>query len=263
MSITDIACKNCNNHFSGSYCPECGQKVILERFTVKHLVNIFFDSFNVGKGLTHTFLLLFSNPGLLINNYLKGRTKDYYNPLKYLLLVAGINAVLIIWFGIFDNDIANTNELLGKGDEEDKLQTLINGFVKSYLSILSIAILPFYSLVSKWIFRKHKLFYAEHLIINGYLFAQYTIIQLITSLFFIYIPGLSGFTLLSQFVLFIVYFTYSLRSVFKTRFFKSLLASIIIYFLGMLLFFILLIIIGAIAGYFLSSMGYNFKEMMW
>ncbi len=177
--------------------------------------------------------------------------------------MAGITAVLIIWFGIFDNDIANTNELLGKGDEEDKLQTLINGFVKSYLSIISIAILPFYSLVSKWIFRKHKLFYAEHLIINGYLFAQYTIIQLITSLFFIYIPGLSGFTLLSQFVLFIVYFTYSLRSVFKIKFFKSLFASIVIYSLGMLFFFILLIIIGAIAGYFLSSMGYNFKEMMW
>jgi hypothetical protein len=262
MGITKITCKNCNNHFTGSYCPECGQKVILERFTIKHLVSIFFDSFNVGKGLIHTFLLLFSKPGQIINDYLKGRTKDYYNPLKYLMLVAGINAVLILWFGVFDNDIANTNELLGKGGEADKLQMLILGYVRSYLSIISIAILPFYSLVSMWIFKKHKLFYAEHLIINGYLFAQYTIIQLLISLFFIYIPGLSEFTLISQLVLFIAYYTYSLRSVFKIKFFKSLYASAAIYFLGLIFFYILIIIISVIAVVLLSSMGSDLKELL-
>ena len=101
----EVVCKNCGNHFEGVYCNMCGQKVINERITIKHLFEITFDSFNIHRGLIYTIKLMFTNPGKLINDYLNGRTKDFYNPLKYLLLIASISALFMLWLNIFDANV--------------------------------------------------------------------------------------------------------------------------------------------------------------
>ena len=261
-TLNETECKNCKNHFQGSYCNKCGQKTIQERFTLKHLINLVFDSFNVEKGLFYTVKLLFTKPGKLINDYVEGRTKDFYNPLKYLILIASINAILMLWFNIFETNIANTNEFLGEDREGTKLQLIITEYIKTYLNIFTILVLPFYSLISKWIFKKYNLYYAEHLIINGYLFAQYTLLQMITYLVFSVIPGLSKFSLPFAVVVFISYYTYALRGVFKIKFFKSFLSSTTIYVFGFLFFIIFLLVISTIIILILKLSGFNLKELV-
>lgn len=257
-----IECKNCKNHFQGFYCNQCGQKVIDNRITIKHLFEIAFDSFNIHKGLLFTIKLMFTNPGMLINDYLNGRTKDFYNPLKYLLLIASISALFMLWFNIFDANVENTNELMGIDPEVTKLQATITGYLKNFLHLLAILALPFYSLVSKWIFKKHKLHYAEHLTINSYLFAQITLIQIFTIFLVFIIPDLSRFMLAIGIGIFIVYYTYALRGVFNIKLVKSFLSSIAIYVLGMFLMLLFIITITIIVMIVLKLSGVNLKELV-
>lgn len=255
-------CKNCNNHFQGTYCNNCGQKVILKRYTLKHLFGLIFESFNVERGLLYTIKLLFTNPGKLINDYLEGRTRDFYNPLKYLILIASINAVLMLWFDIVDTNVANTNELLGETREATKLQQIILDYLKTYLNIFSLVVLPFYSLITKWIFKKHKLYYAEHLVINSYLFAQYTLLQMLTYLAFSFIPGLSKLSMLFAAIIFISYYTYALRGVFNIKILKSILNSFIIFLGGTLLFYSFIVVALVIAMLVLKLGGFDLKQLV-
>lgn len=255
-------CKNCENILQGQYCNICGQKVIKERYTLKHLFGLVFESFNVERGLLYTVKMLFTNPGKLINDYLDGRTRDFYNPLKYLILIASINAVLMLWFDIFDTNVANTNELMGESREATKLQQILLDYLKMYLNIFSLLILPFYSLVTKWIFKKHKLFYAEHLVINSYLFAQYTLLQMLTYLTFSLFPGLSKLSMLVAAVLFIAYYTYALRGIFKIKLLKSFLNSLLVFLGGTLLFYSFIVVVSIIVILVLKLGGFDLKQLV-
>ena len=260
--ITEVICKNCNNHFHGMYCNQCGQKVINKRITIKHLFEIAFDSFNIHRGLLFTIKTLFTNPGILINGYLKGRTKDFYNPLKYLLLIASISALLMLWFKLFEANVQNTNELMGFEREATKLQSLVTGYMKNFLHLLAILALPFYSLVSKWIFKKHKLYYAEHLTINSYLFAQITLIQILPIFLAVLFPGLTKFMLAFGSVIFVAYYTYALRGVFHIKLFKSFLSSIAIYVFGVIMMMVFIVTLTIAVMIVLKLGGVDLKELV-
>jgi len=258
----ETECKNCKNKFNGLYCNNCGQKVIQERNTLKHFFELITDSFDIERGLLYTTKILFTNPGKIINEYLDGRTKDYYNPLKYLLLLAGLSAIIMIGTDIFDANVGNTNEFFGLDNQKTKFQSQVNAYIKSFLNIIPFLTLPFYSLISKWIFKKFKLNYAEHLIMNCYLFGQITLITLLL-LFVIYLsPSLIVFFQVIGIVIFVVYFSYSLKSIFKISIVRSFFASIGIYSLGMLLFFIFIVVTMFIVMIILKLSGSNLKELV-
>lgn len=243
------------------YCNKCGQKLIQERNTLKHFFQLIFDFFNIERGLPYTTKLLFTNPGKLINEYLTGRTRDFYNPLKYLFIIVGLSTIFVIWSDIFDVNLENTKELLSDSIEETKLQSMMNNYIKEYLNIVTLLVLPFYSLISKWIFRKHKQYYAEHLIINSYLFAQYTLINTII-LFTVYLfPGLIKFLDLFGIVLFISYYTYALRSIYKIKFLRSFVASTGIFVFGVLLFIFSFLVLAIIILVILQLSGANLEVL--
>ena len=261
-TINEIECKNCGNHFQGLYCNKCGQRVIKERNTVKHFFDLIFDSFDVKRGVLYTCKLLFINPGKLVNEYLDGRTKDYYNPLRYLIIISGLFAIFMIGFDVLDKNIETTNELLELKNSDLKLQTILIAYVRRYLNIFTLLFLPFYSLISKWVFKKYKLYYAEHLIINSFLFAQHTLIQILVIFVILFIPGLSKLLLVTGVVVFISYYTYALRGVFKIKFFRSLLSSATIFVLGVLSYWLLLFIVAILTILALKFFGVNLKELI-
>jgi hypothetical protein len=260
--MPEVACKNCGNHFEGNYCNACGQRVIEGRYTMKHLVHLVLDSFNLQRGFFFTFKMLFTKPGKLVNDYLDGRSRDFYSPLKYLILIASVNALLMLWFDVFDTNVATTNELIGEQPEGNPLQKKLTDYMKSYLNLFSLFVLPFYSLVSKWVFSKHKLYYAEHLIINGYLFAQYITLQMFIYLLFVAIPVLTVFAMPAASLLFIAYYTYALKGVFKTGFFRSLWSAVVIYVLGFLFFVVFISVLLVVVVIIMKFFGMDLKEFL-
>ena len=75
-------CKNCGSENIESFCPKCGQKTYTERYTLKSFFGIIMHTFDIKKGFFHTLKMLFIDPGKIVHEYLNGRTKDYFNPLK-------------------------------------------------------------------------------------------------------------------------------------------------------------------------------------
>ncbi len=228
-SLQTNECKNCKNSFHGSFCNNCGQKVINERYTIKYLISLIFESFNIENGLLYTAKLLFVNPGKLINEYWNGKTKDYYNPLKYLLIVTGMSALFSVWTGVFDSSMQNANELVAFDNESAKFQAEYMNFVKEYISFITIATLPFYSYVSKLIFRKKKQFYAEHLVLNSYIVAQSSLINIVLIFIAFLIPSFLSLFSLFGIITSLLYYAYTLKSVYKINFLNSLFKSVIIF----------------------------------
>ena len=115
-------CKNCNSVHINNYCSDCGQKIYTKRFTLKNFFFVFLDAFNIEKGFLYTLRMLFTQPGKVINDYISGKTKSYFNPLKYVLIIAGIFAFLVVSTGIIDTSIKTTNEVVYNSSEVMKQQ---------------------------------------------------------------------------------------------------------------------------------------------
>ncbi len=249
-------CKNCKNSFKGSFCNNCGQKAINERYTIKYLVNLILMSFNIESGLLYTAKLLFINPGKLINEYLNGKTKCYYNPLKYLLLVTGLSAIFSIWTGVFDAGVQNAHGLVDFDTEEAKFQMEYVNFIRKYLSFVSLFTIPFYSYISKLIFKKKKQFYTEHLFINSYIIAQYSLINILFIFIIFLIPMFLNIFYFFGTIMSIIYYAYTLKSIYNIGFLNSLFKSLIIFIFGiisLIVFIIIIMIIYSIVYFYFNS----------
>ena len=88
-------CANCGHQFRGNYCPVCRQEAgdgrITWRWVFKTLMVVWgMDS----RSLPYSLLQLLLRPGYLIGDYLDGRRQVSFTPLKMLLLVALLYAII-------------------------------------------------------------------------------------------------------------------------------------------------------------------------
>ena len=170
-------CKNCNSVHINNYCCDCGQRIYTKRFTLKSFFFVLLATLNIEKGFLYTLKMLFIHPGKVINDYLTGKTKHYFNPLNYIIIAAGIYAFLTIWLNLLDKSVEATNEFIysesiQNNEEALQLQKKWIDSFKNYINFVPLLMIPFASLISKWFYRSKKLFYGEHLIVNCFLFAQ-------------------------------------------------------------------------------------------
>lgn len=255
-------CKNCNSTFIGNYCSNCGQKVINDRFTIKNFFHVFLDAFNVEKGFVYTLIMLFKNPGRIVNDYLSGKTRTYMNPLKYFIIIAGISAIFMVWFKIVDANVDNTNELLGVDDEALQLAKVMTEIFKDYMNIIIILMIPFSALVSKWYFNRHKLYYAEHLIIVTYIGAQSAVISICIFPLYMIFNALYDYIYVVAFLNIAIYHTYGFKKVFKANLFKSFFGALIINYVGQLLFLISFLLLFFVFIKILELFGVSLKALL-
>lgn len=91
MSQHSIICKNCENHFTGHYCNNCGQKANLHRIDLKHLLHEFFHALtHLDKGLLYTSKMMLTEPGKTLRDYLYGKRIKHGNPYLMLLIIGGL-----------------------------------------------------------------------------------------------------------------------------------------------------------------------------
>lgn len=81
-----LTCKNCGVEFQGNFCGNCGQKKFDSKLNFKMLSYWIIDSLDYQTGLINTFLSLQTKPGVLIHDFVGGKTKSYFNPFTYLIL---------------------------------------------------------------------------------------------------------------------------------------------------------------------------------
>ena len=130
---------------AGLYCARCGQRAWTQRHTLRSLGReVVGKVLGLEQGFLHTVKRLSVAPGTVTRDYIAGRTRPYTHPLAYLVISFGA-------FALIGELVSDDTTLMSEGNA---------GFTG--LVVLFIAA------VSR-LFDRHRLNYAEHLIVAMYL----------------------------------------------------------------------------------------------
>jgi magnesium-transporting ATPase (P-type) len=242
-------CKSCGEPLSGIYCSQCGQKTITERYTFRRIFNNLLSTiFNFEKGFIFTIKQLFKEPGELIRNYLNGQTIRYYNPFRYIFIMATVSVVIGLLLGIYDSQSETMNDLLGvnQNDEDLARQAKLMETIKPYMNLFVVFIIPFISLVSYWLFKKKGYNLAEHMVGNSFLLAQTVFIGLFIFPIYIIFPELIDSAVFFGLTLTSIYFSFAYSKWFDLKPVTAIFKAILTIIFGYLFMFIGIAIISII-----------------
>lgn len=225
-------CKNCGFTHTLNFCNNCGQKVINKRFTTKELLyELFHNISHFDKGLPYTMYAVLIRPHVVIKDYIKGATKKYTNPAQFAILLIAFATFFLVQQNVVEQSFKNYNNIVENHNQKAiDFQKTYLGFVKHNLQYFMLFFLPFFALSSKWLFRSYN--YAEHLILNCYIFGLISIITLPTALLVGYYPSLKMINILITILL----YAFSFHKIFSIPKFLSIIKSIVFYVVGFLLF---------------------------
>ncbi|MGO2357990.1 DUF3667 domain-containing protein [Mesonia sp.] len=90
-----MKCQNCGNTNIENFCPQCGQKRLEERLSLTEFKNDIVNTFfNYESILFKTIFKLFIQPQKVIIEYVNGKRKSYFNPVKLLFIVLTVKTIL-------------------------------------------------------------------------------------------------------------------------------------------------------------------------
>lgn len=121
QDLPEAKCLNCGTEFRGHFCPNCGQNAVTKRFTlVQTLKHVLFIFTKFDDTFWHTVYELFTRPGYMIRDYIRGHRVEYLRPLQLLICLVTVYLIIVhLCFG--ESAIAHTN-LFNDVDPVNKLR---------------------------------------------------------------------------------------------------------------------------------------------
>ena len=190
-----MVCPNCETVYEGNFCPECGQKTLHGRYTVKGLAyELLFSAFHLEKkGLPYTVKELTIRPGIAIKNVIDGQRLSLYPPFKYLVLVGTVIVILSLRYGFFHSEeLTSVNSNTYQFSLLAEHKVFFDGFFRfaeDYATLLNLVAIPIFSLFSYLFFKESGYNFAENLIINTFITAQQLLFLVLLVPFIEFIPG--------------------------------------------------------------------------
>lgn len=224
-------CKNCGSNLrdEDGFCSVCGARVIDERISYKFIIREILDKvLNVDNKLLKTFWHLFTKPQEVIDSYIKGVRKRYFNPFNFLLIsltLAGITAIITKNVTLEAILAAQTNN---PSQVANELTSTMIDFIFDYQSVFTILSVPIYAFVSWIVFYNRKKYnFLEHNVIYIFTSAQLSIVNFIP-VGFLYITGFNFYLEVSitTGILFVVYNAYVLIRLFKLTFIQFIIKTL-------------------------------------
>jgi len=171
-----MICKNCGLEAGDKYCSHCGQLTSTSRISVKEMLWNFWDIFTHAEhGILKAIYELTIKPAHIAQEYIAGKRKKYFSPIKYLVVVVSLSAILILNYSSFG--LPFEPSFPGDSNIDDIVeQDYFNH--KNYKIQLFLSI-PLASLISFLVFRKSGFNFAENLVLNTYLLAHVIIFHTI------------------------------------------------------------------------------------
>ncbi len=250
MNLEKLQCQNCHRLIEANYCSQCGQKSSQPRLTIKVLADIALQSVaDLDRGFLHTCRELLIRPHILIQNYLAGRRIIYTNPIKFLLIWLGVNALLSfsvlnldeVMKGFLQKQISGNIQLPKTLKNPAVLETYTQNSIDATLffmhnqQLIYVILLPLSALFLYLFFRKQQYYFTEHLTVVTYSYGLYHIVAL--PLLFIYVTfpeQLQMMSLVASFLMciFLAYISakvYALQAPFWKCFAKAFVAQSLCY----------------------------------
>lgn len=246
-------CKNCEASLAGPFCSQCGQKALTERITLKYIIRSIIETLtNVERGFWYTLRALLTRPGIVAREYLEGRRKRYYHPVRYLFIIVTVVTVITLVSGVYDlqqSEILQLqNDAMGLQPDEKAVarQQKIQEEIKKYLNLVAIITLPFIGLVGYWFFRKRKYNYAEHLVMASFWSAELSAIGLPVQLLFLFFPGAVIYAFPVSILISSSYYGWGYRQLFGIGYGQAFLKGLLVNIVGFILMFFTVMLVTAL-----------------
>lgn len=181
---TNANCLNCNEPLGSKekFCSSCGQKAAIHRLTLHDLLHDTIHYFtHADKGIFHLLKELARRPGIVARGYVTGARKKYFNPINFLLIVAGITVFMTAIFynpanaGRRRQSSNQTSVAKPPTPEERKMQAEmrkrganVGKFFAKYSNLVTILATPLFAFFFWLFYLKGQFNYTEHLIANMY-----------------------------------------------------------------------------------------------
>ncbi|MBL7827421.1 MAG: DUF3667 domain-containing protein [Saprospiraceae bacterium] len=152
----------------------------MKRFSTKLVFSEVLDKvLPLDRGVLFTAKELLLRPGEMLRGYLAGKRAKFTKPLQFLLVIGAISLVLFSK-SEFERGLEEGIRQGGAPEQEKVMfiQQKMGRFFTDHLTLVMMGIVPFLSLVGRWLYRKQDLNYAEHLVMNSYFVAGCSIISL-------------------------------------------------------------------------------------
>lgn len=208
-------CKNCGNSIHVKYCTYCGQETIKHRLTLKELLAKFTEAItHADTGVFALIKNLTTKPAHVSREYIEGKRKKYYSPMKYLVLIVTLSALITLHYEKHQIPFEPTFAADSDIDEVVELQYFNHNYYK-YMIFLSI---PLASLITFLVFRRSGMNYSENLVLNTYLLSQVILLHtiLITPLL-IYSSTFDDWIILLYMILAVGYLVWGYTTFFEGR----------------------------------------------
>lgn len=169
-------CLNCGTEFEGKFCPECGQSADTKRFTVRFIFdNLLRAILSNDGGVWITLKSLFTRPGGMMLDIIRGKRKSYFSPFPMLFLTLSLYVIIFTFtgskkydFGGFVNDspielaVDTTNmtqEQIESQHMVHKIEALVANIMKMYsrhYTSFFILTIPVYLLSARVVYGKRN-----------------------------------------------------------------------------------------------------------
>jgi hypothetical protein len=196
-----ITCKNCNENYSGNYCPSCGQPASEKRLDWESFrlfyKKLFFNFFD--KGFTYSCSQLITRPGHTIREYIEGKRVNHMNPFTLLLSLAGMYGFIYHSYHVNTFiDIDNEDPLFSHIDFNQ-----VNDWISSHFAFATCLLIPIFALGTRLAFSCKKYNYIEFFILNTFVGSARTLIHFVFLPFIIIYKNSTGLPVLINVVSFI------------------------------------------------------------
>lgn len=136
-------CKNCGQLYEGNYCNQCGQKAKTGRLTFRSVIdNWAYGLTNCDTGILFTYKELFTRPGYMLADYIKGKRVIYFQPFPMLFITAGLYGLLA---QLFVPQTLSSPVITSSVTFLERFLHLLSSWFHSSMSVTAILSLPLFA----------------------------------------------------------------------------------------------------------------------
>jgi hypothetical protein len=172
----ETTCSNCAGTVDLHYCPSCGQKKY-RRIDGKYLIEeLQYTLLHVNKGFLYSMKSLLRNPGKTAREYIEGSRVKHYKPILMAVLTSGLYAFLSM-------NLIDPASIYAQSENNDPQAAQdmkgIAEFMLHYWNLITLALIPLFAILTRFVFRKQAENYFEHIVMNAYLQSLFNILYVL------------------------------------------------------------------------------------
>ena len=228
------SCLNCETQFEGSFCNNCGQKII-HRYTVSHVLHELVHVFtHADKGIFSFVWSILRKPGTVALDLVEGKRKRYFNLFQFLLIIVGVTTFLVTQTNLVEKTFVTMNKVnnIAPSTELGRVQQSVALMLQKYNNIFQLILIPLFAFFS-WLFvgRKRNYNYAENIVLHAAASSQSNTLAIFTTLLFLISSTNTQYVILSFLSIAVLLFSFAIsyKQFYKISWLKSILFAVAVF----------------------------------